>query len=328
MFKYLIVFIAGFLFSALFMVILRAVSIKYKILYLKGVSLLGGLGLALSMLIALLLGKVIFNLYFSKEFILMGSAFIILAFGIIDDLKEMSVVNKILVQSLCAILLIASGIRTDIVYIGFIGNIIVTYLWILGITNAFNLLDIMDGLSSGVALIVSSAFLVISFLNHNLNMQIIIVSLCAAIIGFMLFNLSSKKLYLGNSGSHFLGLLIASVALTLHFAPLEKKFALLSPIIILWLPIIDTILLMVFRIKKGRVPFVKSNDHIAFKISLLGYSHNKTIILMFSLCFGFALSGVILSRVSNLIAIGILSAVFLCTLVLFHRLITVDNEIK
>ena len=136
MFNYLSVFIVGFMLSVLFMLIFRLISIKYKILNLRGVSLFGGLGLALSMLASTILGKAIFGLHFVNEFIVINVAFIILIFGIFDDIREMSVLNKLLVQSLCAVLLISFGIRTDIVYIGALGNIIVTYLWIIGITNA------------------------------------------------------------------------------------------------------------------------------------------------------------------------------------------------
>ena len=328
MHKYIFVFITGFILSASLMLALRSISIKYKILNFKGVSLFGGLGLALSMLISLVLASFVFNLCFLKEFILIKVGFIMLAFGILDDMKEMSVINKVFIQSLCAALLIALGIKTDIIYIGLIGNIVVTYLWIIGITNAFNLLDIMDGLASGVALIVSGAFLVIAILNSNLNMGIFIVALCAAILGFIIFNLSARKLYLGNSGSNFLGLLISAIALTLHFAPLERKLALFTPIIILWLPIIDTLLLIILRVKKGMVPYIKSDDHVALKIFALGFSHKKTIVFMFFLCFSFALAGLILSRVNDLIAIGIIFLVLLSTAILFYKLLKIDNEIK
>ena len=123
-------------------------------------------------------------------------------------------------------------------------------------------------------------------------------------------------------------MLIGVIAITLRFAPQEIKFALLTPIIILWLPLIDTILLMIFRIKKGKSPFVKSNDHISLRMSAFGFSHKKTIIFMFLLCFGFALAGIILTQVSNLAAVGILLTVFLCTVALFYKLVKVDYESK
>jgi UDP-GlcNAc:undecaprenyl-phosphate GlcNAc-1-phosphate transferase len=201
---------------------------------------------------------------------------------------------------------------------------LVTFFWILGITNAFNLLDIMDGLAAGAALIVGSALLAIALLNPDLNMQILSIILCAVTFGFLVFNLPPARIYLGNSGSHFLGFMIGAITLILRYASKDNAIALLSPIVILWLPITDTLLLMIFRIIKGKIPFKKSNDHIAFRIRFFAASPKKTILSMFLLCFFFSFAGVILTKVSNLWAVGIIFAMFLFSIILFWKLIKID----
>ncbi|MDD5618488.1 MAG: hypothetical protein PHG69_05275, partial [Candidatus Omnitrophica bacterium] len=146
---------------------------------------------------------------------------------------------------------------------------------------------------------------------------------CAVTSGFLVFNLPPARVYLGNSGSHFLGFMICAIALILHYASKNNAFALLSPIIILWLPITDTLLLIIFRVMKKRMPFKKSNDHIAFRIRFSS-SPIRTIMVMFLLCFIFSFAGVILTKVSNLWAVGILMVMFLFSVILFWKLIKID----
>jgi len=326
MLKYLIIFSSALISSMLCVFLLAKGSLKYKILCIKGIPLVGGLGIGAAFVFSSCLGIYVFGAAGVKIPVIIGVSLLMLFFGIVDDLKELSILQKFLAQSFCAVLLISFGIKTDIMLLGFWGNAIVTFFWILGITNAFNLLDIMDGLAAGAALIVSSALLAIAFLNPDLNMQVLSLVLCAVTFGFLVFNLPPAGVYLGNSGSHFLGFIICSVALVLRYATKDNVFALLSPIIILWLPITDTLLLIIFRIMKKRMPFRKSNDHIAFRIRLSSASPTKTILVMFLLCFIFSLAGVILTKVCSFWATGIIIAIFLFSIILFWKLIKIDTH--
>ncbi len=326
MLKYFIIFSGSLVSSVLFIFLLAKVSLRYKVFQAKGIPLVGGLGIGAAFVFAYFLGVYVFGGIGNKMFPIIGVSSLMLLFGIVDDLKELSVLQKFLVQSFCAVLLISSGVMTDIMYLGFWGNALVTFFWILGITNAFNLLDIMDGLAAGTAFIVSSALLAVSFINPDLNMQVFSLILCSVTFGFLIFNLPPARVYLGNSGSHFLGFMICSLALVLRYASQENAFALLSPIVILWLPITDTLLLIIFRLMKKRMPFKKSNDHIAFRIRLSSASPTKTILMMFLLCSVFSLAGVVLTRVSNYWAAGIVAGVFLFSIVLFWKLIKIDTH--
>lgn len=324
MLKYLIIFTAALVSSALLTSLLTRASLKYKILKIKDISLAGGIGLGLAFIFSLCLGIVTFDLSLDRVLAIAAASIFMLFFGVIDDLTELSVLQKFMAQSFCAILLIALGIRTEIMYFGFWGNALVTFFWFLGITNAFNLLDIMDGLAAGTSLIVSGAFLGIGFLSADLNVQLLSLILCAASMGFLIFNLSPAKAYLGNSGSHFLGLLIASIALITHYASANNVFALFSPIMILGLPITDTLLLVIFRAIKRKPPFKKSRDHVALKIGALGFSPLKTVLIMYILCSIFAGCGVVLAMVNNFLGAVIISSVFLFSIGIFLRLVKIE----
>ena len=326
MFKYLIIFTSALASGMVFIFLLIKISFKYKVLQAKSIPLAGGLGIGMALILSLALGVFIFNLVLVKILVITGVCLFMLFFGVVDDLRELSVAQKILAQSFCAILLILFGIKTDIMYFGFWGNAVITFFWILGMTNAFNLLDILDGLAAGIILIVSCAFLLLGFLSADLNVQILSLILCGSSAGFLIFNLHPARAYLGNSGSHFLGLLVAALALITHYASSENIFALFSPIMILGLPIIDTLLLVIFRIIKRRPPFNKSKDHLALKIGALGFTPRKIVFIMCLLCSIFASCGVFLTRVSTFWAAGMITAVFLFTLNIFLRLVKIEAE--
>lgn len=323
MLKYLIISTAALVFGALFTSQLTTASSRYKILKVKDVPLVGGLGLGLTLVFSLCLGIFIVDLSIGRLAVIAAASLLMLFLGIIDDLKELSIPQKIIGQSSCAILLISQGITTDIMYFGFWGNAVITFLWILGITNAFNLLDIVDGLAAGTTVIVSAAFLAIGFLSADLNVQVLSLILCASCAGFLIFNLPPAKAYLGNSGSHFLGLLIACIALITHYASVDNTFALFSPVMILGLPIIDTVLLVIFRMIKGRPPFKKSRDHVALKIGAMGFSPAKTLLIMYALSVVFAACGVALAMANNASAAVIVAGVFLLGIIMFLRLVKI-----
>jgi len=228
-----------------------------------------------------------------------------LAFGIIDDWRELSIWAKFLVQIIAVGLLAFFGVKTQIVGIGNILNIIVTFIWVLGITNAFNHLDVMDGLAGGAAIIVSAAFFAVSILNADIRSATLLLILTGAVLGFLLYNWPPAKIYMGNAGSHLLGFILAAIALIISYAPLERKIALLSPLLILGLPIFDTTFLILARLINKNLPFKKSNDHIALRLLSLGYTKKKTLCIMLSICLFFCLCGVTVSRAYNALGIVI-----------------------
>lgn len=329
--NYTVIFLTGF--SALTLVMLliflfKKLALKYDIVKTHGVSPVGGLAMGIAFFTVCL-----FSFLMDKRLsggILFGiaiPALIILIFGVIDDLRALSVFSKFIAQFIAAVLLIVFGIRTHIVYIGELANIIITLIWVIGISNAFNHLDVLDGLAGGTAVIISSAFFIISIAGVDINSAVLSLAVCAVSGGFLIFNLPPAKVYMGNAGSHFLGFLLASIAIAISYAPLERKITLLSPLVILGFPIFDTAFLIFVRIMNKKIPFEKSNDHLVFRFLSLGHSKRKALWIMLCLCFLFSFCGVFLSRADNLFGLLIVIFVVLVSLILAKKMSAVKvNE--
>jgi len=306
--KYFLIFLSGLVICILLIILLKKISSRFNILITQKIPLVGGFCVGLAFGFASLLGFFLFQGDLRTLFSVVGVAFVMLVFGLADDFRELSVIQKFFLQFICALLLPLAGIRTHIVFFGFWGNLLITVVWILGVTNSFNLLDISDGLSASVALIAGVSFFAISFIHYQFDVQILALSLCAALFGFLVFNLPPAKIYLGNSGSHFLGFILAMLALMVDYAPVDRPVALLSPIIILWLPLLDTAFLIYFRLRKGLIPFHKSDDHIALRFVTFGFTTKKVLVLMSALALFFASCGIAVSKASNLM--GIIVTIF------------------
>jgi UDP-GlcNAc:undecaprenyl-phosphate/decaprenyl-phosphate GlcNAc-1-phosphate transferase len=317
---YPFLFISSFTLSIIFITILKKFSLEYNLLMPKGMPLIGGLGIGLTFILVLLLSFLTKHGLSKEAISIIISSGLMLIFGVIDDWRELSIWAKFLVQIIATGLLILFGIRTQIVYIGNILNIIITFIWVLGITNAFNHLDIMDGVTAGTAIIVSFSFFVISVLNADARTALLSLTLTGAILGFFLYNYPPAKIYMGNAGSHFLGFVLAATALIISYAPLERKIALLSPLVILGLPIFDTAFLILMRLIKKNLPFNKSNDHLALRFLALGYSKKKALFAMLKICLFFCLSAMAISQLPNSWGIGITVLVILITLFIAFRM--------
>lgn len=303
--NFAITVISGFLIGIILVPVLTRLSRKYKFLIPKGTPLVGGIAFGAAFLAA---GFLFFSSQRFLPFNILGLLFssaIILIAGIIDDIHELSVLLKFAFQILATVLIVFFGVRTYIAGISDFWNIVITFIWIIGITNAFNHLDVVDGLCAGSALVVSLAFCAIALLNGDLPNAALTLALSGAVLSFLIYNLPPAKVYMGNAGSHFLGFVIAGIALLISYAPLERRAALLSPILILWLPIFDTSFLVFMRLAKKILPFRKSNDHLAFRFLALGYSGKKALFVMFVLCLFFALCGVLISQTPNFWGWGI-----------------------
>lgn len=291
------------LFLSIVIILLGKKFFKNRALISKGIPIVGGLSIGLPCFLA---GALVLYLSgcLAKELTgILTSSLLMFIFGVIDDRYELSVKAKIATQAAAICLLILQGVQTRIVYIGDIPNIAITFIWIIGITNAFNHLDIMDGLAGLVAFVANLAFFITGYVNGNMLVIVLTLALGGALISFLVFNFPPAKIYMGNSGSHFLGFVLASMALVNSYAPLERPLALLTPLFILGLPILDTCFLIIIRIRQKRSPFRKSDDHLAIRLLKSGYSKKKILLIMFLITAVFSLLGLVLSRVLNLLTL-------------------------
>lgn len=203
---------------------------------------------------------------FSRE--LLGILFagsIILIVGLFDDLKAMTPGIKFLFQIIATYILLKSGIKISLLFLPEWLNLVLTFCWILAIINAFNIIDIMDGLASSVAMISSLTIFVISLYTDNFIISILSLSLAASFMAFLKFNWEPAKIYLGDAGSMFTGLVIGSFAIWGDYST-YNNLGFLSGLVILAVPIFDMVYVMILRILKRKSPFLGSPDHFALRL--------------------------------------------------------------
>ena len=217
-------------------------------------------------------------------------ALVLAATGLVDDRRSLSPHLRLVVQFLVAIGLVASGERITI----FIGSPwvcgAVTVLWIVGLTNAFNMLDNMDGLSAGVALIVSSTFLVVALQTHQYFVAAFLVVVAGAIGGFLVLNFPPASIFMGDCGSMLIGYLLAVVTVDFTFyTPSHPLFPVVVPLLILAVPLFDTISVVAIRLHKGQSPFTADRNHFSHRLVRLGMSERQAVLTIYLITFAVGL---------------------------------------
>jgi len=205
----------------------------------------------------------------------MAGATLVFLVGLMDDIRPMKPLTKLLLQIVAASIPIYFG-----VHIKFIdnpwGHIPLTILWLVGITNAFNLLDVMDGLSSGVAAIAALCFWAVSAQTGRLNDAIMAAAIAGACGGFLFYNRPPARIFMGDAGSLFLGFALAAVAIGEGYS-LKTELGVMAPLMILGVPIFETLFLMAIRWQAGKPIMHGSPDHIALRLRKMGFSTGKCL---------------------------------------------------
>jgi UDP-GlcNAc:undecaprenyl-phosphate GlcNAc-1-phosphate transferase len=221
--------------------------------------------------------------------LLAGSA-AMLGLGIYDDLRGSGARTKLTVQVAVALGMWWAGYRVDHLANPFGAPIALgllslpfTVFWIVGVTNAVNLIDGLDGLASGVTLAAMSAIFWLAWHSNAYLMALFMAALGGSLLGFLRYNFNPASIFLGDSGSLFLGFFLATTALaTSHKSP--ATVALLVPIVALGLPIGDTLLAMTRRAARGQSIFSADRSHVHHRLLDMGLSHRATVIVLYALC--------------------------------------------
>ena len=213
----------------------------------------------------------------------------------IDDVKGIPSLVKLTAQIIASIIVVACGIRIENISIPFtqgkiviseVFSYIITICWIVGITNAINLIDGLDGLSSGVTLISCLSLLMVFALNGSPLIAIVLITaLAGALVGFLPFNFSPAKTFIGDTGSNFMGFSLAIISI-LGVAKTYTALVLIAPIIILGMPIFDTIFAIFRRIIKGKsikAVFKPDKGHLHHKLMSKGYTQKQAVLIMYGI---------------------------------------------
>ncbi len=264
---------------------------------LGGVAIFGAFVLALAFiwLVGLTTPRLAAGLMSASFLTILGPALLIFALGVYDDLRSASPWLKFGVQAAAAVFLFWGGLRIlDVpVLFGkhqlswFVG-LPLTILWVIGITNAFNLIDGLDGLAAGSGLFSTLVVFVVALVNHSNPIALITVALAGAILGFLRFNFNPATIFLGDSGSLFIGFMLSALALEgANKAPTVVAVAI--PVVSFGLPILETTLSVLRRLISGRPVFTADREHIHHKLLALGLSHRQVVILLYAVSAVFAL---------------------------------------
>ncbi len=223
----------------------------------------------------------------------------IVALGLYDDLRGADATVKFGVQFVVAIGLWAAGLRVEAIG-GSIGasvdigllSLPLTVLWLVGIINAVNLIDGLDGLASGIALIAAAALFGTALVNDQVLLAVIMAAVAGALVGFLVFNFNPARIFLGDSGSLFLGYVLAVSSLWTHHKAATATVVGLLPLCVLAVPLIDTALCIVRRVSRGQSPFSPDREHLHHRLMALGLSHRGTVLTLYAVAAVFAFAGV------------------------------------
>lgn len=318
--QYLSFFLVPFILSLIFTPIVRSVALKNGLVSYPRVdrwhkhptAVLGGV----SIYLAVLISAFIFGIVEKDTLgLFIGATFLFLV-GLFDDKFRIRPYTKLILQIIAACIAIFFGATIGLPFNRFL-IIPLTLIWLVGVTNSFNLLDNIDGLASGIAAISSVMIFFSSLLFASNPLGTFSLILAGAALGFLPYNLNPAKIFMGDSGSMFLGYSLAVISISGTKLNISNLFAtILIPVFILSVPIFDTVFVMIIRKLGGKRIFEGGTDHTSHRLVALGLSPKKTVFLLYIISVACGLIGLSYSKL-DMFAILIIAFLAIVILVLF-----------
>ncbi len=275
--------------------------------------LLGGAAVFIGFLMALLINGI-----FSVELgVILVASILLFGVGVMDDVKEVSAGIKLITQIICTLMVIASGTILRVIpdtlgIFAQLGNLVLTVVWIIGITNAMNFFDGMDGLAAGLGALISFFLGVVAFQTNQPFLGWVSVAMMGGCLGFLPFNFrrnGNAKIFLGDAGSTVIGFVLACIAVYGDWAEGNPVVALVSPILIFWIFIFDMVHITIERILTGKVMNFKQwieyvgRDHLHHRLANALGGKKKSVLFIYLLCLCLGTSAVVLRNARPLDAI-------------------------
>jgi UDP-GlcNAc:undecaprenyl-phosphate GlcNAc-1-phosphate transferase len=268
------------------------------------VPYLGGLAIYLAFLLAL---SATFD--FGEEILgLLLAGSIVVLVGLVDDLGQLGPWTKLGGELVAILVLIKSGIYIKLAFLPPELAIPLTIVWLLAVTNAFNLIDIMDGLSAGTAAVAAVALFAVAEWNGRTMAATVLVALAGSCLGFLRYNLHPARIYMGDAGSLFVGLMLGSLAMINAYTE-RNQVAALAPALILGVPLFDMLFVMYIRWRRGLPVMLGSPDHVALRLRKWRLSVRQTVMLSYVVTAILGAAAVAMSLLSSTAALWILAVV-------------------
>lgn len=296
---------------------------KARGMHTKPMPLAGGLSIVLGFIITVaLIAPSIKNLEIKHLFGLILGGAVITIVGLLDDIYDLPAKLKLFFQILAALIVIFTGTTIQaiswpwaphgVILLGSFSNVI-TIVWIIGVTNAVNLIDGLDGLATGVSSIAALCLMFISILHGESTAILLTAALAGSCLGFLPHNFSPATIYMGDTGSTFLGFTLSVISIQ----GLIKSYTAITIIIavlILGLPIFDTFFAILRRIANGKPVMQADRGHLHHRLVDRGYSHKRAVLTLYGISGGFGIAGILIAMndiTFAIIIIGIIIAVWL-----------------
>lgn len=323
--KLLLVFAIALIFSMFLTPLVRKLALKFGIIeksnprkpHKKVITCLGGVAIYAGFVISLLLASFVFlrNLdsFFLRNLVgLFSGATIIVVLGLIDDTHGTTALQKIGLQVVAALVTsVIFDIKITYLILPTLGkidfgilSIPITLIWVIGLTNALNWVDGLDGLAAGITSIACVSLLVIGWRGGELVSAVIITALMGASLGFLKYNFYPAKILMGDTGSNFLGFVLANVAI-MGSLKSAAVLSLMIPILILGVPIFDTLFSVWRRVRLSKNPITPDTDHLHYRLIKLGLTHRQTVLVIYGVSGVLSLCAIFLQRSATLTSLAI-----------------------
>lgn len=336
-------FSASFVVTSLFTPVVKRFAIQMGITdkpiqnhktHTTPVPYLGGLAIVLGTVAVIFISALLTD--FTKQSFYLASTILVPAVlmsivGLVDDIKQLGPWPRFLAQNLLALVAVSILITTDTIGVPF-GNILIdfvlTMLWLVGITNSINFFDNIDGGASGTIAISSSVLAAIAIFNGQILIAAMSIVLAGSTIGFLVWNKAPARIYMGDAGALFLGILIASLTIRIDSSDELGELGLVIPILLLAIPILDTSVAVIKRVRRGVSPFQGGRDHLSHRLIRLGLKKRIAVLVLWigSGVFSLAALSISIINIHGIAHIVVLVAGIAWILLLFFFLITKDED--
>jgi UDP-GlcNAc:undecaprenyl-phosphate GlcNAc-1-phosphate transferase len=215
---------------------------------------------------------------------LAGAGAIVFVLGLVDDARTVGPRTKLLVQAAAATLLVLGGVRMTLFLAHPLPGALLSILWVVLVTNAFNLLDNMDGLSAGVAAVAALLFLVVALQGGQVFVAAYLAVFAGALLGFLWYNFPPSRLFMGDAGSLYVGFTLAALTLAgTYYEARGSFYAVATPVLVLGVPLFDTLSVLWIRWRRGAPLFLGDTNHISHRFVRLGMTRREAVLTIYLL---------------------------------------------